>query len=113
LAAQKEGAGFHMISVMEVTMARKKSARAAEDRLLGLLEDLISEAGDKGIIGFSKHIGMQLTTDDMGLSWWPRFLAHYTGINGVNEDRVANDLATFPPIVQRLAELRIDRSRRN
>jgi hypothetical protein len=103
-----------MISEMEVTVVRKKSARAtAEDRLLGLFDDLISEEGDRGIIGFCKHIGMHLTTDDMGLSWWPRFLAHYTGINGVIEDRVANDLATFPPIVQRVAELRAEMSRRN
>ena len=94
-------------------MARKKSVRAAEDRLLGLFEDLISDGEDTGIIAFCRHIGMHLTTDDMGRSWWPRFLAHYTGIKGVDEHRVASDLATFPPIVRRLAELRAEMSRRN
>jgi hypothetical protein len=103
-----------MISEMEVSVAWKKSARAAaEDRLLGLFEDLISDGDDAGIIAFCRHIGMNLTADDLGRSWWPRFLAHYTGINGVDEHRVANDLATFPPIVRRLAELRAETSRRN
>jgi hypothetical protein len=41
---------------------------------------------------------------------WPMFLANYLnrdGTNGrVDEARVAHDLATWPPIVRRAAEIR-------
>jgi hypothetical protein len=94
-------------------MAGKKNARAAaEDRLLGWFQEFVSDPGETGIIAFCEHIEMQLTTDDMGRSWWPRFLAHYAGADGVDEYRFANDLATFPPIVRRVAKIKAERAGR-
>jgi hypothetical protein len=88
-------------------MKQPTSARTdAKDRLLGLFEGLIEEPGDDGIIGFAKHIGIQLSTYDKGDSWWPIFLAHYTTGKELDEARVGRDLESFPPIARRVAELK-------
>jgi hypothetical protein len=93
-------------------MKRLKSARAeAEDRLLAWFDDLVSGPGDDGIIGFATHIGIHLSTDDEGRSWWPLFLARYTVGTSIDEERFANDLAAFPPIARRVAELRAERAK--
>jgi hypothetical protein len=91
-------------------MKRPKQARdkVAEDRLRGLFDDLVHDAGDQGVIGFAKHIGLNLSAYDQGASWWPSFLAHYTTGRKVDEERVANDLASFPPVVKRVAEIRAE-----
>jgi hypothetical protein len=92
-------------------MKRPQSARAAaEDRLLGLFQDLIAEPGETGIIGFAEHIGMRLSTNDSGRSWWPMFLARYTAGRRIDEEHVARDLATFPPIARRIAELKAEKA---
>jgi hypothetical protein len=88
-------------------MKRPQNARAtAEGRLLNLFQDLAAEPGDNGIIGFAKHIGMHLPTDDGGRSWWPMFLARYTVGNSIDEAKIASDLAAFPPIARRVSELK-------
>jgi hypothetical protein len=104
--------GFHIISERERAMKRPKSARAeAEDRLFDWFENLVSAPGDDGIIGFATHIGIHLSTDDQGRSWWPLFLARYTVGKSIDEERFAYDLATFPPIACRIAELRAERAK--
>jgi hypothetical protein len=91
-------------------MKRLKSARAqAEDRLLAWFDDLVSRPGDDGIIGFATHIGIHLSIDDEGRSWWPMFLARYTVGKSIDEERFACDVATFPPVACRIAELRAER----
>ncbi len=40
---------------------------------------------------------------------WPTFKAHYTHRGRIDHSRHANDLSTFPPIVQRIKELRAER----
>jgi hypothetical protein len=95
-------------------MKRPQQARdnAAEDRLRGLFDDLVHDAGDQGIIGYAAHIGLHLSTDDEGKSWWPSFRAHYTTDRKVDEARVANDLASFPPIAKRVFEIRAEDAKR-
>ena len=71
----------------------------AEDMLLGLYEDE-AENGDGS---FFEHIG--LPPD----STWEQFCEHYADRGGPSSERVGNDLATYPPIARRIAELQIER----
>lgn len=87
--------------------APANSNRAAENRLLGLFEDLLMDKGATNLVSFLDHIGLKLLhrpTDQ----WWPAFLAHYLVKGRVDEDRVARDMATWGPIASRVMELRIE-----
>ena len=52
---------------------------------------------------FFEHIG--LPPD----STWEQFCEHYADRGGPSSERVGNDLATYPPIARRIAELQIER----
>jgi hypothetical protein len=114
-----------MISVTrneEATMARKASGgkkpapkdshRAAEDRLRGLFEDFVlAEPVEQGIIAFCRHVGIPLPVradvTKVDALWWGAFQGHYVTASGsIDEERVAADLAAFPPIAARIAYLR-------
>ena len=76
------------------------SIEEAEDMLLGLYEDE-AENGDGS---FFEHIG--LPSD----ATWEQFCRHYADCGGPSSERVGNDLATYPPIAQRIAELKAERN---
>ncbi len=73
------------------------SIEEAEDMLLGLYEDE-AENGDGS---FFEHIGLPPDAT------WEQFRQHYA--DGPSPERVGNDLATYPPIAQRIAELKVER----
>jgi hypothetical protein len=75
-----------------------------------LFEDLVADPSETGIIAFAKHIGMHLPIGDEGRSWWPLFLARYTVGRSIDEERFAHDMATFPPIARRVAELKREKA---
>ena len=88
--------------------------RQAEERLRGLFNELLGEPGEDGIIGFCRHAGIHLTTSGdvqtIEPAWWSAFLGHYVTSAGViDHAQVAADLATWGPIVSRVAELRRER----
>jgi hypothetical protein len=92
--------------------SRKPDRREAQGRLESLFTDLVSDPGPEGINAFCRHARIELSTEgkDAADRWWPTFLANYlTGAGTVDEERVASDLATFPPIAARIAELRRER----
>lgn len=89
---------------------RKVRMERAETRLLGLFESLVDdETPGAGLFDFAKHVGMTLPTKGDADRVWAVFLAHYLSemnANGrIDEDRVAHDLAAFPPIARRVAEI--------
>ena len=77
------------------------SIEEAEDMLLGLYEDEV-ENGDGS---FFEHIGL------LPDSTWEQFRDHYANRGGPSSERVGNDLATYPPIARRIAELKAERDR--
>ena len=81
------------------TTKPETSIEEAEDMLLGLYEDE-AENGDGS---FFEHIG--LSPD----ATWEQFRRHYADRGGPTPERVGNDLATYPPIAQRIAELKSER----
>ncbi len=85
----------------EPTMGTTKqiSIEEAENMLLGLYEDE-TEFGDGS---FFVHIG--LPPD----STWEQFFEHYADRGGPSSERVGHDLATYPPIARRIAEVKAER----
>ncbi len=83
---------------MTKTAKPEISIEEAEDMLLGLYED----EADNGDGSFFEHIG--LSPD----ATWEQFRQHYA--DGPSPERVGNDLATYPPIAQRIAELEVERA---
>jgi len=80
------------------TTKPETSIEEAEDILLGLYEDEI----DNGDGSFFEHIGLSPDATR------EQFRQHYTG--GPSPERVGNDLATYPPIARRIAELKAERA---
>ena len=75
------------------------SIEEAEKMLLGLYED----AADDGDGSFFEHIGLPPDAT------WGQFRQHYDDRGGSTPERVGRDLETYPPIAQRIAELKAER----
>ena len=79
------------------TTKPETSIEEAEDILLGLYEDE-AENGDGR---FFEHIGLPPDATS------EQFRRNYAG--GPSSEPVGNDLAKYPPIAQRIAELEVER----
>lgn len=87
-------------------MTKRTKDKPAEERLAGLFEDLVMGDGDAGIVSFCRHAGIDLR-DVPAAQWWPAFRGFYVSRGAVDENRVAADLATWPPIASRVIELQL------
>jgi hypothetical protein len=91
--------------------ARQRRQRA-ETHLRGAFEELLFEQNPQlGLRSFWKHAIHAVALDSLTPEGvWPMFLANYLSredANGrVDETRFAHDLATWPPIARRVAEIR-------
>lgn len=85
-------------------MARTPRYQAQHKRMRSWFDDFVLEGGNSGLLAFCQHARITLPTasDDV----WPAFLGHYLAGRLVDEDRFAEDLASFPPIAARVSELR-------
>jgi hypothetical protein len=75
--------------------------------ILNILDDVASDGGD-AFITFARHVGFDVctlrSTSDLTAAW----LGHYRLRQGVYDvERAARDFATWPPVAQRIEELRI------
>lgn len=74
--------------------------------LRNAFDDLVLDNSETGIVPFFRHIGVR--TPDRADMWWPAFMEHYRQRRKIDIDRFCRDLATFPPIVARVAEIRAE-----
>jgi hypothetical protein len=94
-----------------VKEARQRRQRA-ETNLRGVFEELLFEQNPElGLRSFWTHAIRGAAFESLTAeSIWPMFLANYLSRDHANsrvdEARVAHDLATWPPIVRRVAEIR-------
>ena len=71
------------------------------DQRLGAVRSLYDDEAEEGDGTFFEHVGLPR---DVG---WDRFRDHYAiGEDDVDADRAFGDLATYPPIAARIAELK-------
>ena len=72
---------------------------------LDLLEGLYRDHAEHSDGKFFKHIGLPKDAT------WEQFRAHYAvGDDDVDEDRACGDLATYPPIARRVAQIIAEQS---
>lgn len=90
----------------------KLTVQEQKNLVLAVYGDLLENDDLDGFIDFSKHAGLDFSAlsqcpkcRDSQLEAW--ILGHYRISKGrYDVDRVANDLATYPPIVARIEELK-------
>ncbi len=72
-----------------------------KDQRLGAVRTLYDDEAGKGDGNFFEHVGLPRNVS------WERFRDHYAvGEDDVDADRAFDDLATYPPIAARIAELK-------
>ncbi len=90
----------------------KLTVQEQKNLVLGVYLDFLENDDLDGFVDFSKHAGLDFAAlpdcpkcfADQFENW---ILGHYRISKGrYDVDRVANDLATYPPIVARVEELR-------
>ena len=78
-------------------------AALAKDNRIGLVQGLYDDEAEEGDGSFFLHVGLP------GDATWEQFRAHYAvGEGDVDADRACQDLATYPPIAARVAELKAE-----
>lgn len=91
----------------------KPKSEAAQKRLvLGPWVDALEAGGMPEVIEYAVHVGIDLKPVEAGLvSLHDTVLAHYkSGRRKYNIDQAARDLAAYPPVAARIAELTAQRS---
>ena len=79
-----------------------QAAHAKEERI-DLVQGLYDDEANEGDGSFFLHVGLPENVT------WEQFRAHYAvGDNDVNSKRACEDLATYPPIAARVAELKAE-----
>lgn len=78
----------------------------AHAALRDAFDDLVLDRSETGLIPFCNHAGINVpaSADLM----WPSFMGHYRQRRKIDIDRFCRDLASFPPIVARVAEIRAE-----
>ena len=74
----------------------------AENLLLSLYEDEAIHSDGS----FFEHVGLSRDAS------WGHFRRHYDKEGLPDADRAANDLATYPPVARRIAELQAEKDRK-
>lgn len=92
------------------------TASEAKGIVLGILRDFWEDAtDDEGVdrlFDYWQHVGLEVA--DLPLDPAPEliceaFVDHYTDGGEINVNKATNDLATWPPIVARIAEIGLEK----
>ena len=90
-----------------------KNMTAAEQKgsILSVFVNFADNDDIDGLFDFMKHCGIDVRKMRKGQELTDFILEHYQiGARKYDVSRVANDLATYPPIVRRVEELKVERA---
>jgi len=78
--------------------------------ILSILTTFLEDEKRGNLTSFVRHVGFDVRVVRTSRDFFPAWLGHYRLKHGLYDvDRACNDLATWPPIAARIAELRAER----
>lgn len=90
-------------------MVTAEIADESPDLIVGILETFAERLDD--LVSYLEHVKFDLGAMRDGRDLMPAWLGHYRSAAGrYDVDRACNDLATWPPIASRIAELMNERA---
>lgn len=89
------------------------AAPGAKGIILSILSDIVQSRDDDDLRNWFDHIGFDVGAISHPSQLQASYLGFYSDANGKPDaDRATHDLATWPPIAQRIVELMAERARK-